>query len=144
MRKLKDLIDIRGAKTGPGTDWELEHCDLDDPNTYLYNQGLLQLEYDYCLIDLGHYGGAGKDGLFSIKVITPELDGEYTAERWDRRYAGIPCQDADDMIAQLQRAIDVYPKLRNKEQFERDIEWDKRTKIHDAMLNANKKDEKKI
>jgi hypothetical protein len=140
MRKLGDCINLRDGKALSDFGWGWANVDLDDPQTYLGNQDILTLTFDYCTVDLGWYGGEiGNGGHFTIMIIIPELDGEYSSESWHPPYNRIACLDADDMLVQLQRAIDVYPKIRNKEQHKRDIELDKRIKISDAIKNAKEK-----
>ncbi len=76
------------------------------------SEDILTVEYEYCLIDLGWYGGA--NGCFVIKVIIPvfskDPDVKYDAEDWAYPFANIPCENQYDMHIQLQRAIDIYPK----------------------------------
>jgi hypothetical protein len=84
-----------------------------DSEGYL-SEDLLTLEYDNCIIDVGWYGG--RDGHFSIYVITPEDKPDedgciYTSESWHRPYMRLPCKDSFDMLTQLQRAIDIYPSM---------------------------------
>lgn len=80
------------------------------------SEDILTIEYEKCLIDLGWYGGP--KGHFTIKVIVPfysdDPESKYAPEDWSRPYANIPCENQYDMFLQLQRAIDIYPRLTNE------------------------------
>lgn len=95
-------IDFRGGKVNHSC-WD----DIDwNKNLSFYNEGylsedILQLQYDSCIIDVGWYGG--DKGHFTIFVVIDH--------NWHHPFACIPCKDKDDLMVQLQRAIDVYPDL---------------------------------
>ena len=67
------------------------------------HEDMVFVEYDSCKIDVGHYGRKPGKG-FEIQVV------ETNAKCWDPIVI-IPCKDKDDMYAQLQRAIDIYPEM---------------------------------
>jgi hypothetical protein len=101
-------IDYKGGKV----EWDLlKNIDLSKPVSWktegYLSEDLLTLRYENCIIDLGWYGGEG--GHFTITVVVPEESGEYSPESWTYSLAKIPCRDQDDMLVQLQRAIDIYP-----------------------------------
>ena len=101
-------IDYKGGKV----EWNFfKYIDFSKEVSYkegLLSEDLLTLRYENCMIDLGWYGGA--TGRFTIKAILPDQDGEYS-KSWIHPFANIPCQNQDDMLIQLQRAIDIYPVL---------------------------------
>jgi hypothetical protein len=101
-------IDYKGGKV----EWDLfKNIDLSKPVSWktegYLSQDLLTLSYENCIIDLGWYGG--EEGHFSIFVVVPENNGEYSPESWAYPWARIPCENQYDMLFQLQRAIDIYP-----------------------------------
>ncbi len=108
-------IDYKGGKVT----WDLfKNIDWSKEVTWetegYVSEDLLTLEYDQCIIDVGWYGG--KEGHFSIFIVvpneTPDDDGcFYTPESWHDLFARIPCKNSNDMLIQLQRAIDIYPEM---------------------------------
>lgn len=82
---------------------------------YAYNQDILQVEYGKCLIDVGGY--SSKDNVvLTIMVLdlTRCVSPDDFTEQWGRPFARIPCTSKQDLLLQLQRAVEVYPALINK------------------------------
>ncbi len=109
MKRIQDHIDWKGGTILYGSQVNLEIVDLDDPKSYWGEEDLLTIDYEDCLIDLGYYGDR-TTGCFSIMTVEKFEDEEKQINAWDYSIK-IPCADADDMLKQLQRAIDVYPSL---------------------------------
>lgn len=95
------MIDYKDGKITWDTSFNWER----DEHYYHYHQDILQVKYgQHCLIDVGNY--SNKEPHFTIFVVDPNEE-----EAWGHPYACIPCQDKADMLVQLQRAINVYPKM---------------------------------
>lgn len=109
MKRIQDHIDWKDGLILYGSQVNLDIVDLDEPKSYWGEEDLLVIDYGSCLIDLGYYGGS-TTGCFSIAVIEKFEDEENQIDAWNSSIK-IPCADADDMLKQLQRAIDVYPSL---------------------------------
>lgn len=108
------MIDYKGGKIvwDTSSDWEL------DEKEYAFAQDILQMSYPVpqgkLIIDVGSYmGWDNKNAVFVICVALLEdnkTDDEHAAA-WDRPITRILCIDKQDMLLQLQRAIDTYPKM---------------------------------
>lgn len=101
-------VDYKGGKVvwDNSYNWERDNYD--------YDQDILQVMYgENCLIDVGDYDNGRGSRHFVIMIIDfrPYPNEDDKPEAWSRPYASIPCTDKEDMLMQLQRAIDVYPKL---------------------------------
>jgi len=99
------VIDYRNGKVT----WD--NSDRWARESYDWQQDILQVSYGKnCVIDVGCCNG---DGTFAIFVIDfspyPNDDDKPTA--WSIPYTKIVCKDKHDMLVQLQRAIDIYPRL---------------------------------
>lgn len=109
MKHIQDHIDWKGGTFLYGSQVKLDIVDLDDPKSYWGEEDLLMIDYGSCLIDLGYYGNS-TNGCFSITALEKFDNEKDQINAWDNAIK-IPCADADDMLKQLQRAIDVYPSL---------------------------------
>ena len=105
------MIDYKGGKVV----WDNSDNWSRDDDYYKYNQDILQIKYsENCIIDVGSYPTV-QDGsdLLVIMVINlrPYPNDDDKWEAWEDPFASIPCADKDDMLVQLQRAIDLYPSM---------------------------------
>ncbi len=101
-------IDYKGGKVvwNSSYNWERDNYD--------YEQDILQVKYgENCVIDVGNYsdGKGGRNFVIMIIDYRPYPNENDKTAAWSFPYAIIPCADKADMLVQLQRAIDVYPKL---------------------------------
>lgn len=84
---------------------------LDFKTNSALSQDMLTIEFPGCLIDLGWYGGLDEYSGFTIIVVDKSDDQEEQAFNWVNPLASIPCTDKEDVLTQLQRAINIYPKM---------------------------------
>lgn len=104
------MIDYQDGKViyDNSFDWK------NDISYYSYHQDILQIAYgENCIIDVGNYDNTRGGSHFVIMVIdfSPYQEEDNKFEAWNQPFASIPCQDKDDMLQQLQRAINIYPKI---------------------------------
>ena len=103
------MIDYRNAKVI----WDNSFNWVRPDEEYGSNQDILQLVYENCVIDVGRYPGNRTSSYqFAIMVID-YTDYANKVEAWSTPYAIIPCASKQDLISQLQRAVDIYPNLIN-------------------------------
>jgi len=104
------MIDYKGGKVV----WDNSHHWEKSEHEYDYDQDLLQFMYgEHCVIDVGRYYSRNDGHRFVIMVVDyrPYHNEQEKPDAWSNPYAAIPCQDKDDLLIQLQRAIDVYPEM---------------------------------
>ena len=100
------MIDYKGGKVvwDSSREWSQDHD--------YYCEDILQIIYgENCVIDVGSYGSQDW-AHYTIMVI--DYRGSYEDDKsdaWSNPYAFIPCKDKEDMLVQLQRAIDIYPAM---------------------------------
>ena len=114
MRFIKDIINFKDALICYG-EWGINHMDL-DKDDYLGCEDIFYLEFGndfcfkWCLIDLGYYLDC-----FCINIFIADKNGSLD-NSWskDNELSRIVCFSVDDMLIQLQRAIDIYPEYCKK------------------------------
>lgn len=104
------MIDYKGGKVV----WDNSH-NWDKPEDYYaHDQDILQVKYgENCIIDVGDYsdGQGGRHFVILVIDFSSYNQEEDMSEAWSHPYTSITCRDKEDMLVQLQRAIDLYPSM---------------------------------